>query len=107
MVPFITFRSTSTNGITLTLGTKPNPSALFWVTTSAEGTMPGLKDYRVSAASDGTMSYNFPTVISVLCKIDVTYFPFDTQICKLMVGVFFCLASSMFGLITLWRFWRF
>ena len=51
--------------------------------------MPGLKDYRVSAASDGTMSYNFPTVISVLCKIDVTYFPFDTQICKLMVGVCF------------------
>ena len=67
--------------------------------------MPGLKDYRVSAASDGTMSYNFPTVISVLCKIDVTYFPFDTQICKLMVGFSFRFFSfqSLFCFVLLFK----
>ncbi|KAK7501654.1 hypothetical protein BaRGS_00007085, partial [Batillaria attramentaria] len=53
---------------------------------NAEGEMPGLKDYRVNIYSDGTVSYNFPTVIAVLCKIDVTYFPFDTQRCPLQFG---------------------
>lgn len=32
------------------------------------------------------MSYNFPTVITSLCKVDVTYFPFDTQNCALTFG---------------------
>ncbi|KAK7115633.1 hypothetical protein V1264_001467 [Littorina saxatilis] len=48
--------------------------------------MPGLTEYRVVVASTGDMSYNFPTVISVLCSIDVTYFPFDTQKCALQFG---------------------
>ncbi|XP_076465665.1 neuronal acetylcholine receptor subunit alpha-10-like [Babylonia areolata] len=53
---------------------------------NAAGELPGLKEYRVLVENDGTVSYNFPTVISVLCKIDVSYFPFDTQKCPLKFG---------------------
>ncbi|XP_067665509.1 neuronal acetylcholine receptor subunit alpha-10-like [Haliotis asinina] len=48
--------------------------------------IPGLKDYRPSYNSDGFVTYNFPTVITSLCKVDVTYFPFDTQTCALKFG---------------------
>ncbi|XP_046373235.2 neuronal acetylcholine receptor subunit alpha-10-like isoform X2 [Haliotis rufescens] len=46
----------------------------------------GLKDYRPVINSDGSASYNFPTIIQSLCKVDVTYFPFDTQTCALKFG---------------------
>ncbi|XP_067665507.1 neuronal acetylcholine receptor subunit alpha-10-like [Haliotis asinina] len=46
----------------------------------------GLKDYRPVINSDGSASYNFPTIITSLCKVDVTYFPFDTQTCALKFG---------------------
>ncbi|XP_022321062.1 neuronal acetylcholine receptor subunit alpha-10-like [Crassostrea virginica] len=46
----------------------------------------GLKDYRPAIHSDGSMVYNFPTIISSLCKVDVTYFPFDKQVCRLQFG---------------------
>ncbi|XP_061188673.1 neuronal acetylcholine receptor subunit alpha-10-like [Saccostrea echinata] len=46
----------------------------------------GLKDYRPAIYSDGSMVYNFPTIISSLCKVDVTYFPFDKQVCRLQFG---------------------
>ena len=48
--------------------------------------MPGKTDYRVSISSDGTLSYNFPTVIKSICRVDVTYFPFDAQNCSLQFG---------------------
>ncbi|XP_046373238.2 neuronal acetylcholine receptor subunit alpha-10-like [Haliotis rufescens] len=43
----------------------------------------GLKDNRNVVSSDGSVIYNFPTIIQSLCKVDVTYFPFDTQTCAL------------------------
>ncbi|XP_067667362.1 neuronal acetylcholine receptor subunit alpha-10-like [Haliotis asinina] len=46
----------------------------------------GLKDYRPTFYSDGSVTYNFPTVIQSLCKVDVTYFPFDSQTCALRFG---------------------
>ncbi|XP_067667361.1 neuronal acetylcholine receptor subunit alpha-10-like [Haliotis asinina] len=46
----------------------------------------GLKDYRPVINSDGSVTYNFPTVITSLCKVDVTHFPFDTQTCALKFG---------------------
>ncbi|XP_046583793.1 neuronal acetylcholine receptor subunit alpha-10-like [Haliotis rubra] len=46
----------------------------------------GLKDYRPKFTSDGSVTYNFPTIITSLCKVDVTYFPFDTQSCELKFG---------------------
>ncbi|NP_001267779.1 neuronal acetylcholine receptor subunit alpha-7-like precursor [Aplysia californica] len=46
----------------------------------------GSKDYLVSVSNTGVCRYLYPTVIRVLCKIDVTYFPFDTQACPLKFG---------------------
>ena len=54
---------------------------------SAVGDTPGLKDYNANFYSDGTVYYNFPTVFSVMCKMDVTYFPFDVQTCPLIVRI--------------------
>jgi hypothetical protein len=45
-----------------------------------------MSDYRPNVNSDGTVYYNFPTVIEALCPIDVTSFPFDTQMCSLIFG---------------------
>lgn len=53
---------------------------------SAENELGGLKDYLQDIRPAGTVSYNFPTVIKSLCKIDVTYFPFDKQTCRLTFG---------------------
>ncbi|VDI40111.1 Hypothetical predicted protein [Mytilus galloprovincialis] len=46
----------------------------------------GLKDYRPVVTSNGDISYNFPTVITSMCPVDVTFFPFDTQSCLLKFG---------------------
>ncbi|CAC5398417.1 CHRNA10 [Mytilus coruscus] len=43
----------------------------------------GLKDYPVLIYSDGLVEYNFPSTVEVLCPVDVTNFPFDTQVCSL------------------------
>ena len=40
----------------------------------------GRQDYLVNIYNTGDVYYNYPTVIEVLCKIDVTYFPFDLQV---------------------------
>ncbi|XP_021345853.1 neuronal acetylcholine receptor subunit alpha-9-like [Mizuhopecten yessoensis] len=53
---------------------------------NAGSTVEGVKDYRLSIGSSGSMAYNFPTVITSLCQVDVTYFPFDTQTCSLTFG---------------------
>ncbi|XP_069137242.1 neuronal acetylcholine receptor subunit alpha-9-like [Argopecten irradians] len=53
---------------------------------NAESTVEGVKDYRLSIGSSGSVAYNFPTVITSLCQVDVTYFPFDTQTCALTFG---------------------
>lgn len=50
------------------------------------GSLPGMKDYRASIFSDGTVQYNFPSTVTTACAIDVTYFPFDLQNCKLAFG---------------------
>ncbi|XP_052100163.1 neuronal acetylcholine receptor subunit alpha-10-like [Mytilus californianus] len=43
----------------------------------------GLKDYPVQIHSDGRVEYNFPSTVEVVCPVDVTNFPFDTQVCPL------------------------
>lgn len=48
--------------------------------------MPGRENYRATIKSDGSVSYNFPTVLKSICRIDVTYFPFDTQVCRMTFG---------------------
>ncbi|ESO83030.1 hypothetical protein LOTGIDRAFT_64373, partial [Lottia gigantea] len=51
-----------------------------------QGLLPGLTDFRPKIKSDGSIHYNFPTVLHSLCTIDSTYFPFDTQTCPLKFG---------------------
>ena len=53
---------------------------------SAENALGGIEDYLEEIRSDGSVSYNFPSVVKSLCKVDVTYFPFDKQTCKLTFG---------------------
>ncbi|XP_053405060.1 neuronal acetylcholine receptor subunit alpha-9-like [Mercenaria mercenaria] len=53
---------------------------------NAQNELGGLPDFRPDVYPDGTVYYNFPSVIKSLCKVDVTYFPFDTQQCKMKFG---------------------
>ncbi|XP_052098769.1 neuronal acetylcholine receptor subunit alpha-10-like [Mytilus californianus] len=46
----------------------------------------GLADFRPTIYYDGSVYYNFPTVIEALCPIDVANFPFDSQKCELIFG---------------------
>ena len=48
--------------------------------------MPGLNEYRAQIINDGSVQYNFPTVLNSVCRVTVTYFPFDTQSCRLKFG---------------------
>ncbi|XP_071166740.1 neuronal acetylcholine receptor subunit alpha-10-like isoform X2 [Mytilus edulis] len=43
----------------------------------------GLKDYPVQLHADGSVEYNFPSTVQVVCNVDVTNFPSDTQVCPL------------------------
>ena len=56
------------------------------IDSSAENELGGFTDYRQTIYSDGSIYYNFPSIIKSLCKVDVTYFPFDIQTCKLQFG---------------------
>ncbi|GFO34210.1 neuronal acetylcholine receptor subunit alpha-10-like [Plakobranchus ocellatus] len=53
---------------------------------NGDAELEGSKDYLVMVYSTGSCFYNYPTIIKVLCKIDVIYFPFDTQSCPLKLG---------------------
>lgn len=46
----------------------------------------GLLDYRAIIHSDGTVRYTFPTKLETFCQLDVSRFPFDSQICTLTFG---------------------
>lgn len=53
---------------------------------SDEGNMPGLEDYRARVTYQGQVSYSFPSIITSVCQVTVTYFPFDHQVCHLTFG---------------------
>lgn len=48
--------------------------------------MPGREDYRVHIDPVGHVTYNFPTVLKSICRIQVMFFPFDIQKCNLTFG---------------------
>lgn len=43
----------------------------------------GLKDFPMIIYHDGTVKYNFPSTVETLCRLDVTVFPYDTQVCPM------------------------
>ena len=53
---------------------------------SAENELGGYKEFRQEIMHNGTVNYNLPTIIKSLCKVDVTYFPFDVQVCRFKFG---------------------
>lgn len=46
----------------------------------------GLEDFRPIIKYDGSVWYNFPSITETRCIVDVSYFPFDVQTCKLVFG---------------------
>lgn len=46
----------------------------------------GLKEYRPNIYPDGTVYYNFPSVLESICTVNVEKFPYDEQSCKLLFG---------------------
>ncbi|XP_071096434.1 neuronal acetylcholine receptor subunit beta-3-like [Haliotis cracherodii] len=45
------------------------------------------KFHKLAVTSDGMVSQKFPTVLSSICQVDATYFPFDKQDCPLQFGL--------------------
>jgi nicotinic acetylcholine receptor len=48
--------------------------------------LPGMDRYKATIYPDGSVAYNFPTIVESTCLVDVTYFPFDIQNCSLQFG---------------------
>lgn len=57
---------------------------------SAEELLPSGTLYlfktKVILTSDGSCTWYAPTILRSSCNIDITYFPFDDQICELKFG---------------------
>lgn len=47
---------------------------------------PGIENFRAYVSNTGSVTYNFPTVAKSICRVNVKYFPFDTQNCSLQFG---------------------
>lgn len=54
-----------------------------------------MNDYPAKVYWDGTVSYNFPAVIKVVCKIQMKNFPFDKQTCQLTFGSWMYLVDEL------------
>ncbi|KAK3089725.1 hypothetical protein FSP39_005906 [Pinctada imbricata] len=64
-------------------GTVWMPDLAMYEGCSDEANMPDMREYRANVMSDGSVRYNFPTIVTAACRIDVTYFPYDYQNCSL------------------------
>ncbi|XP_052781836.1 neuronal acetylcholine receptor subunit alpha-10-like isoform X2 [Mya arenaria] len=62
------------------------PDIALYDSSAEEVMMPGMTDYRVQLEHTGEVRYNFPTVLKSICRVEVTYFPFDVQDCQLKLG---------------------
>ncbi len=49
---------------------------------------------RPSLKSDGSVFLMLPTIINFACLMDVTYFPYDRQACKIKVNKLCCIFFS-------------
>ncbi|XP_061164478.1 neuronal acetylcholine receptor subunit alpha-7-like [Saccostrea echinata] len=50
---------------------------------ASEEMMPGHKEYRPIVHHNGSVNYLFSTILDSVCRINVRYFPIDTQVCPL------------------------
>ena len=61
---------------------------MFYICSAGNEFSGGTEKYKtpVIVDSDGTNKWYCPGSFTCTCKIDVTYFPFDRQTCKLKFG---------------------
>ncbi|KAL4227838.1 hypothetical protein ACF0H5_013275 [Mactra antiquata] len=62
------------------------PDITLYDSAAEEVMFPGVESYRAYVSSTGSVTYNFPSVTKSICKVNVKYFPFDTQECSLQFG---------------------
>ncbi|CAI9731186.1 neuronal acetylcholine receptor subunit alpha-10-like [Octopus vulgaris] len=68
------------------------PEDMIWIPDiclydNSEYVLKGIKEYyRARVFHDGTVKYNFPSVLKSVCQIDIKHFPFDQQVCNLTFG---------------------
>ena len=48
--------------------------------------LPGMSGFSAQVYNSSIVKYNFPVKIKTACKVNVRYFPFDTQTCTLKFG---------------------
>nr|XP_011421160.3 neuronal acetylcholine receptor subunit alpha-9 [Crassostrea gigas] len=44
--------------------------------------MPQMKQFRALVTSDGNVHFNFLTVVNIICPMNLTYYPYDIQMCN-------------------------
>ncbi|XP_060555514.1 neuronal acetylcholine receptor subunit alpha-10-like isoform X2 [Ruditapes philippinarum] len=62
------------------------PDITLYDSAADEVMFPGVESFRAYVSPTGMVSYNFPTVAKSICRVNVKYFPFDTQECALQFG---------------------
>ncbi|XP_045216812.2 neuronal acetylcholine receptor subunit alpha-10-like isoform X2 [Mercenaria mercenaria] len=62
------------------------PDITLYDSAADEVMFPGVESFRAYVSSSGSLTYNFPTVAKSICRVNVKYFPFDTQECPLQFG---------------------
>ncbi|XP_047123166.1 neuronal acetylcholine receptor subunit alpha-10 isoform X1 [Hydra vulgaris] len=88
--PFLTWNASEWEGIN-SVTVSPNK---IWkpditVYNNAEQDFQGLDYYgktKVIVYSDGNIVWLIPTLLRTTCKLDMSYFPFDEQVCPLIFG---------------------
>ncbi|XP_052280335.1 neuronal acetylcholine receptor subunit alpha-9-like isoform X1 [Dreissena polymorpha] len=72
--------------LTVTFHDVWKPDTTLYDSAGEEVMFPGWEDFRVSISNSGQVTYNFPSVVKSICRVNVKYFPFDTQECNLKFG---------------------
>jgi hypothetical protein len=56
------------------------------ITYRVEYQFPDFSNYRVTIKSNGEVRWEPAGVFETSCKIDITFYPYDTQVCSLIFG---------------------
>ena len=67
---------------------------LSWVC-RADELMPDFERIRVLLRHDGKLHWEPGGIFKTTCDIDITYFPFDSQQCPLLIGAYSYISSKM------------
>ncbi|XP_070543629.1 neuronal acetylcholine receptor subunit alpha-7-like isoform X2 [Ptychodera flava] len=62
---------------------------------NADDAFKGIMKTNAEIQHDGSVSWYAPAIFKSSCKVDIRYFPFDTQYCKLRIGSWTFAASSL------------